>query len=111
MRSIACILTLAHVSLVYSNMLHGTVRGWNSWDAVGLDGNETLMRQAGKFLKSSGLFDKQYTWITNDAGWYASSASFDPMEVSIDKYGRLVPSSERFPSCNGSFAPLTAELK
>ena len=97
--------------LASAKMLHGTVRGWNSWDAVGLNGNESFVYQAAEFLTESGLQSKGYTWITNDAGWYGAGAPIDPLSVSIDEYGRLRPSKERFPSLGGSFAALSSNLK
>jgi hypothetical protein len=111
--SLAIAGALAIVYVCNGRIAHKAVRGWNSWDAVGLEGNLSLTHQAAAFLTSSGLQKHGYSYITTDAGWYGDimdGNQIDPMQVAMDGYGRLLPSEARWPGLNGTFRPLADDL-
>jgi alpha-galactosidase len=85
--------------------------GWNSWDAYGTTVTEQQIKanadaMAGKLSR----FGWQY--IVVDIQWYAAAAAghdYRPGEtLTLDRYGRLLPAPNRFPSAaNGrGFRPL-----
>ena len=76
--------------------------GWNSWDAYGPTVTESEVKAnadyMSRYLKSAG-----WQYIVVDIRWYVANDKAhgynetDP-KYSIDGYGRLLPSVERFPS-------------
>lgn len=77
--------------------------GWNSWTSFGTDVTEDLVISnidfVAEHLKKSG-----YEYIILDMGWYLSpdittfKQQVSAPSLSIDKYGRLIPDSIKFPS-------------
>ncbi|MCO7127892.1 glycoside hydrolase family 27 protein [Sporolactobacillus shoreicorticis] len=86
-------------------------KGWNSWDGYGASVRENEVRRnaeyMSKHLKSSG-----WEYVVVDIQWYEptadSSQYHDFYPLVMDRYSRLLPSEERFPSAaNGKgFKPL-----
>lgn len=85
--------------------------GWNSWDCFGAGVNEEqLIANADYMAKHL----KQYGWeyIVCDIQWYEPKACSNDYnnfaELCCDKYGRLVPAENRFPSSKGGkgFKPI-----
>lgn len=85
--------------------------GWNSWDCFGAGVNEEqLIANADYMAKHL----KQYGWeyIVCDIQWYEPKACSNDYnnfaELCCDKYGRLVPAQNRFPSSKGGkgFKPI-----
>lgn len=75
--------------------------GWNSWDCFGAGVNEEqLIANADYMAKRL----KQYGWeyIVCDIQWYEPKACSNDYnnfaELCCDKYGRLIPAQNRFPS-------------
>ncbi len=75
--------------------------GWNSWDCFGAGVNEEqLIANADYMAKHL----KQYGWeyIVCDIQWYEPKACSNDYnnfaELCCDKYGRLIPAQNRFPS-------------
>ena len=89
--------------------------GWNSWDCFGFDVNEAEVKATADFMARN-LKGLGYEYIVLDMHWYApdystmkeSQASY----YNIDKYGRLLPDTVKFPSSvNGKgFKPLADYL-
>jgi hypothetical protein len=87
--------------------------GWNSWDCYGPTVTETEVKTNADCMSK---FLKQYGWqyIIVDIRWFVTNDKAngynqkDP-QYSIDKYGRLLPAVNKFPSAAGGkgFKPLT----
>ena len=85
--------------------------GWNSWDCYGASVDESTVRQNADYMTK---YLKSYGWdtVVVDIQWYqptASSHAYEPFsDVSMDAFGRLTPSVNRFPSARdgNGFAPL-----
>lgn len=85
--------------------------GWNSWDCYGAAVTEDTVRKNAEYMAKN---LKQYGWgyIVVDIQWYEPAAkshaynAFAPL--CMDKYSRLLPAENRFPSAKGGkgFAPL-----
>ena len=85
--------------------------GWNSWDSFGPSVRENEVKaNADAMAAKLAKFGWQYVVV--DIEWYQPSAKahgYIPRgEVTMDQYGRFVPSANRFPSAaNGAgFKPL-----
>lgn len=77
--------------------------GWNSWDCFGASVTEKeLLENADYMAKNL----KEYGWeyIVCDIQWYEPTADsteyHDFVPLTMDEYGRLLPSKERFPSAS-----------
>lgn len=77
--------------------------GWNSWDCLGLDANETQVKAVADYMAEH---LKKYGWeyIVIDAGWYhpkelitAEARTKNPTQ-NLDKFGRLIPDEAKYPS-------------
>ena len=85
--------------------------GWNSWDAYGTTVREQNVR-ANADVMASRLARYGWTYVVVDIQWYEPDATgygYRPhAELTMDKYGRLTPALNRFPSAaNGAgFKPL-----
>ncbi len=87
--------------------------GWNSWDCYGPTVTEQEVKENADYMAAH---LKEYGWkyIVVDIRWYVSNPTAhgynekDPI-INIDKYGRLAPAVDRFPSSVGGrgFKPLT----
>ena len=85
--------------------------GWNSWDCYGAAVDEKTVRQNAEYCAR---YLKQYGWeyIVVDIQWYEPTAEnheYHPFtELCMDKFSRLIPAENRFPSAAGGkgFAPL-----
>ena len=76
--------------------------GWNSWDAYGTTVREEEVKANADYMAK---YLAQYGWqyIVVDIEWYTPRPKThgyipDPANVTLDKYGRLVPAVGRFPS-------------
>jgi alpha-galactosidase len=63
--------------------------GWNSWNAVGQNINEQVVREAADAMVSTGLRDAGYSFIVIDDYWHGGRDSAT---------GLLYPDPEKFPS-------------
>ena len=89
--------------------------GWNSWDSYGTTVKEQSVRASARWIAEH-LRPFGYEYVTIDEAWFDSSP--DPSGAasnttrSIDPYGRLIPSTDRFPSSadGKGFAPLADYL-
>jgi alpha-galactosidase len=87
--------------------------GWNSWDVFGTDVTEEEVKLMTDYMAEN-LKSVGYEYIVIDLGWYGPHITAvneqykQPYpEQIIDEYGRLLPASNRFPSCkDGSFKPV-----
>lgn len=85
--------------------------GWNSYDAYWGDVNEKEVRANARYMAKH---LKRYGWkyIVIDYYWYfphpRPGVSEQKLQVAMDKYGRLLPAVNRFPSAAGGkgFKPL-----
>lgn len=85
--------------------------GWNSWDCFGAAVNEAQVRANAEYMAK---YMKDYGWeyVVVDIEWFqptAGSHEYEPFSgLCMDKYGRLLPAQNRFPSAkNGKgFATL-----
>ena len=86
--------------------------GWNSWDCFSVTVTEQEVKQNADFVAKH---LKKYGWeyIVVDLAWFAPGAdhtNYKDVDIPqlIDKYGRLIPDPEKFPSsANGAgFKPL-----
>lgn len=90
--------------------------GWNSWDCFGTSVTEAEVKNNADYMARH---LKKFGWeyIVIDIDWYGPNLSaYDtsatyyknpkPHQL-IDKFGRVIPASNKFPSCkNGNFKPL-----
>lgn len=91
--------------------------GWNSFDCFGLNPMEKDIRANAEYMAKN-LKHLGYEYIVIDGGWYHDAEASDYVKFatnqvkrpnfSIDKYGRLIPDPEKFPSSKGGkgFKPL-----
>ena len=77
--------------------------GWNSWDSFGMDITDEQVRSTADYMAK---YLKSYGWeyIVVDMGWYyAEGLNTNNFRMRkppqyIDEYGRLIPSTLKFPS-------------
>ena len=91
--------------------------GWNSWNNFGCDISETEFKAQVDYVATN-LKEVGYQYMTVDISWYSPSVSADfrspyhhlkfaKHDAVLDKYGRFLPATNKFPSAaNGSFKPL-----
>ncbi len=87
--------------------------GWNSYDAYAGDVNEREFKANADYLAKN-LATHGWKYVVVDYYWYFSHPKAiqfqdqETWEVSLDKYGRLLPAENRFPSAAGGkgFKPL-----
>jgi alpha-galactosidase len=80
--------------------------GWNSWDCLGLDANETQIKVVADYMAEN---LKRYGWeyVVIDAGWYhpkeliTAAWHMNNPTQNLDKYGRLIPDTVKYPSARG----------
>ena len=85
--------------------------GWNSWDCFGAAVTEEQLKANADYMAK---YLKPYGWeyVVCDIQWYeptAGSNDYHPFApLCMDKYGRLLPAENRFPSAAGGkgFAPI-----
>lgn len=85
--------------------------GWNSWDCFGAAVTEKQIKENAEYMAE---YLKPYGWeyIVCDIQWYEPKAKDNDYnnftELTMDKYGRLMPAVNRFPSAKGGrgFKPL-----
>src|ERR1700744_4750855 len=75
--------------------------GWNSWDSYGPTVTEKEVKANADFMAEN-LSKYGWKYIIVDIEWYQPKArahGYIPRgEVSLDDYGRFLPSANRFPS-------------
>lgn len=77
--------------------------GWNSWICFGTSVTENEVKANADFM-SEHLLESGWEYIIIDAGWYAPGMVkleqylSDEPEQLIDKYGRLIVDTEKYPS-------------
>ncbi len=85
--------------------------GWNSWDCYGAEVDEATVRRNAEYMARN-LKAFGWEYIVVDIQWSAANAAGHVYEafpdLKMDKYGRLVPAENRFPSARGGkgFRPL-----
>lgn len=85
--------------------------GWNSWDCYGTAVTEADVRRNAEYM-SDKLKDFGWEYVVVDIQWYQPAAidhNYQPFsDVTMDKYGRLMPAVNRFPSAaeGAGFKPL-----
>lgn len=89
--------------------------GWNSWNSFAGTINEAQTLETAAIMHDK-LLPFGYDILTVDIQWYepdANSYTYNPNPVpALDKYGRLVPAPNRFPSSKDGkgFAPLAEKV-
>ena len=94
--------------------------GWNSYDAFGDSVTEAEVFANTKYLKEY-LFAHGWNYIVVDFRWYDAVATYDDHNLTrersaaklfSDKYGRLMPATNRFPSAMSGqgFQPLADQI-
>jgi alpha-galactosidase len=87
-------------------------RGFNSWDSYGAAVTEAELRENARFMAEH-LLPYGYQYIVCDIQWYEPKARGNTYNrdasLSMDRWGRLIPAVNRFPSSAGSqgFLPLS----
>lgn len=97
---------MKHTSLAKTPLL-----GWNSWDCFGAAVTEKQLRENADYMAAH---LKSYGWeyVVCDIQWYEPNAKDNDYnnfaELNMDKYGRLMPAENRFPSAKGGagFKPI-----
>jgi len=87
--------------------------GWNSWDCFGPSVVESEVKANADYMAKN-LKDFGWEYVVVDIRWYIDNQTtghyndYDKSDFVLDKYGRYIPSSKRFPSAaNGAgFKPL-----
>lgn len=85
--------------------------GWNSWDCYGASVTEKEVRANAEYMAKN-LKDHGWEYVVVDIQWFeplADSADYrEGAELVMDRYSRLMPAENRFPSAaNGAgFKPL-----
>jgi alpha-galactosidase len=78
--------------------------GWNSWDSYGPSVRENEVKANADFMATR-LSKFGWQYIVVDIEWYQPDAhahGYIPRgRVTMDQYGRFIPSSNRFPSASG----------
>ena len=113
--------TAVFVSLLAPLLLHATTRevaprppmGWNSYDTYGGDVNEAEVRANADFIAKH-LKQHGWNYVVVDFYWYFEHPEPDTIldaswkDAVMDRYGRLTPAVNRFPSAAGGkgFKPL-----
>lgn len=79
-------------------------KGWNSWDCYGASVKEEEVFENAKILKEE-LLEQGWDTVVVDIQWYeptASSSQYNKFaDLEMDKFGRLMPATNRFPSASG----------
>ena len=94
--------------------------GWNSYDALGTSINEAETLANAAYMREH-LLSHGWNYVVIDARWYDSVSSFDDRDfnkersgakLSADKFGRMIPAVNRFPSAadNNGFKSLADKL-
>lgn len=96
--------------------------GWNSWDCLGWDANETEVRAAAEYMAKN-LKYLGYEYIVIDQMWYGDekASNFEDFvhetistkpNYNMDGFGRLLPDTVKYPSARGGkgFKPLANYL-
>ena len=71
------------------------VLGWSSWSFFRNTGDAAIDEAAARAMKSSGLEQLGYRYINQDDFWYQCPGKQGP---NVDKFGRWVVRTDRFPS-------------
>ena len=85
--------------------------GWNSWDCFGAAVNENQLKANADYMAKH-LKPFGWEYIVCDIQWYEPKAKDNNYnnftELCMDKYGRLIPAENRFPSAKGGkgFKPI-----
>jgi hypothetical protein len=86
--------------------------GWNSWDAYGYTVREDEVKANADYMAKN-LASYGWQYIVVDIEWYTPRTKPngyipDPTNVTLDKFGRLTPALNRFPSAaeGAGFKPL-----
>ena len=87
--------------------------GWNSWNSMGFEIREHHVKEIADYMAEN-LLQYGYEYVVIDAGWYypvnitTNMGHLKNPEQSIDKYGRLIPDTIKFPSAaeGAGFKPL-----
>lgn len=89
--------------------------GWNSWDCFGAAVTEKeVLENAAYMAKCLKPFGWEYVVV--DIEWYqptATSHEYEPFsDLVMDRFGRLLPAENRFPSATGGlgFKPLADRI-
>ncbi len=92
MKRILILFTLLLIPLVQAQKTAGLAlippMGWNSWNAVGCDVRESLIRQIADAIVISGMKDAGYQYVTIDDCWQGAR----------DTQGNIQPDPTRFPA-------------
>ena len=89
--------------------------GWNSWNSFATTITEDQARETARIMADK-LLPFGYNVFTIDIQWYepeARSYTYNSHpQPTMDRYGRLLPAPNRFPSSadGRGFAPLAAEV-
>lgn len=81
-------------------------QGWNSYDCYGVSVTEAEVRATSAYMAKH-LRPYGWQYVVIDAEWYDAtrigpgSPPKNPMVLSMDTYGRLIPDPGRFPSAAG----------
>ena len=75
--------------------------GWNSWDCYGTSVNEAQVKANAEYMAKN-LLAHGWQYIVVDIQWsepnaHAGGYNQEP-HLAMDKYGRLIPAVNRFPS-------------
>ncbi len=87
-------------------------RGFNSWDSYGAAVTEEELKENARFMAEH-LLEYGYEYLVCDIQWYEPNARgniYNPgAPLSLDRWGRLIPAVNRFPSSEGGagFLPLS----
>jgi len=91
--------------------------GWNSWDCYAATVTEKQLLEHAEYM-SKNLLAYGWEYIVCDVQWYEPLAGTDNgeyrpfAELCMDKYSRLLPAENRFPSSAGGkgFAPIAERI-
>lgn len=98
-------------------ILQNPPMGWNSWNCFGIEVNEDQVKANVDYMANH-LKDSGWEYILIDLGWFypPEMKTRDGHRINpphrIDKFGRLLPDLDKFPSASGEkgFAPLSAYI-
>lgn len=85
----------------FGMILNSPPMGWNSWDCFGAAVTEAQVRENAEYMAKN---MKEYGWeyVVVDIEWFqptAGSHEYEPFsELTMDRFGRLFPAVNRFPS-------------